>query len=241
MDPLNAAIIIPVLDDCADLRRLLDRIAESPWQAQQLIVVAGREDAELEQLCRQRNCTLHITQANRGAQLDQGAELSRAELLWFLHADAWPPADGLQAIARAVRNGAESGCFRFEFQGRSAWHKRLLARLVALRIALGGIPYGDQGLFVRRDAYWECGGFPHQPLFEEVRLVKRLRQRGTFQVLQHPLEVSTRRWDRDGWWSRTLHNRWLAACYMLGMPVERLARAYRKAPTLESAHEHNDR
>jgi hypothetical protein len=97
---------------------------------------------------------------------------------------------------------------------------------VRLRVRLGGIPYGDQGLFMRRAAYAACGGFPHQPLFEEVELVRQLRRHGRFEVLEEPLRVSTRRWDRDGWWRRSLLNRWLALCYMAGVPAERLARGY---------------
>jgi hypothetical protein len=147
-------------------------------------------------------------------------------VLWFVHADALPSPVGLQAIAAALTEGAESGCFRFTFRGEAAWYKSLLARLVALRVRAGGVPYGDQGLFVRRDVYLACEGFPHQPLFEEVRLVKRLRQRGTFRPLAEPIGVSPRRWERDGWWRRTLRNRWLALRYLLGASAERLARVY---------------
>ncbi len=127
--------------------------------------------------------------------------------------------------------------FRFEFQGDRSWYKDLLAWLTGLRIRLGGIPYGDQSLFVRRDSYLECGGFPHQPLFEEVRLVKRLRKRGTFRLLAQSVAVSTRRWERDGWWTRTWHNRWLALCHRLGVPADRLANSYHRIEGTETGFE----
>ena len=112
------------------------------------------------------------------------------------------------------------------FLGKPAWWKVLLARLINLRIRLGGIPYGDQGIFVRRDVYIESGGFASQPLFEEVALVKTLRSRGHFHALALPIGVAARRWERDGWWYRSLTNRSLAIRYLLGASAERLAEYY---------------
>jgi hypothetical protein len=137
------------------------------------------------------------------------------------------PNDALALIAAAVRDGAESGCFRFAFQGPPAWYKSALARLVALRIRCGGMVYGDQGIFARRDVYAKAGGFAAWPLFEEVRLVRRLRARGTFRVLDCAIGVATRRWERDGWLKRTLENRWLALRFALGGRPETLAARYR--------------
>lgn len=238
---MSVGIVIPVLDDLIPLRDLLERVSGWSEQPDEITVVAGAQSAELERLCRTADCALYVTQANRGAQLDQGARASHASILWFLHADAWPPDDGVLSIEQSIEAGAEGGFFRFEFQGRPAFHKWLIARLVAIRVALGGMPYGDQGLFARRDIYLDCGGFAHQPLFEEVTLIKQLRRRGKFRALESSIRVATRRWDKDGWWKRTLHNRWLALCYMLGMPIEKLSAAYRSAPPLDSAHEHIDR
>jgi hypothetical protein len=41
------------------------------------------------------------------------------------------------------------------------------------------------------------------------------------------LAVATRRWERDGWLGRTLHNRWLALRFALGGRPEALAASYR--------------
>jgi hypothetical protein len=97
-----------------------------------------------------------------------------------------------------------------------------------LRVRFGGMVYGDQAIFVRRDVYFECGGFAPQPLFEEARLVTRLRARGTFRVSPRAIGVATRRWERDGWWRRTFHNRWLALRFMLGGRPDALAASYRR-------------
>jgi rSAM/selenodomain-associated transferase 2 len=220
------AVIVPVLNDSEALGRLLDEIDEWAAKPREVVVVAGAADAELANLCKHRGHRCIEAPPNRGMQLDTGARASDAPVLWFLHADADVPRDAIVRLVAAVDAGAESGCFAFSFQGPRTPTKTLLERFVALRIRCGGIPYGDQALFATGKAYRACGGFAHQPLFEEVRLVRRLRRRGTFQRLPDRVRVSTRRWDRDGWWRRTLHNRWLAICYMLGMSAERLAGAY---------------
>jgi rSAM/selenodomain-associated transferase 2 len=224
MTAARIAVVIPVLGDQVELVRLL-RLVRSQ-QPEAIVVVSGRADAHAAALCREQGCTYLETAANRGAQLDAGARAATAPVLWFLHADAAPPADALRAIEAALQSGAESGCFRFAFQGPATWYKRLLELLVALRVRCGGMVYGDQGVFVRRDVYLECDGFALQPLFEEARLVRRLRARGTFVVLPHALGVAVRRWERDGWWRRTLHNRWLAIRFMLGARPEALAASY---------------
>jgi len=228
------AVVIPVLGDAAELDALLAQLAaQGP---EQVIVVSGRADPAVAAVCARHACGYAETAANRGAQLDAGARRATAPVLWFVHADAEVPRDALAVIVAAVREGAESGCFRFAFQGPPTWYKRLLAELVALRIRCGGMVYGDQGIFARRDVYLELGGFPAWPLFEEVQLVRRLRARGTFRVLPRALAVATRRWERDGWLRRTLHNRWLALRFALGGRPEALAARY--AALLRSNAEH---
>jgi rSAM/selenodomain-associated transferase 2 len=229
----SIAVVIPVLGDAAELDALLVELdAQRP---QQTIVVSGSRDPAVAAVCARHGCERLEAAPNRGAQLAAGARRAEAKVLWFVHADAALPRDALRAIAAAVDAGAESGCFRFAFQGPATWYKRLLAALVALRIRCGGMVYGDQGIFVRRDVYFELGGFAEWPLFEETRLVRRARARGTFRLLPRSLRVATRRWERDGWLKRTLHNRWLALRFALGARPEALAASYR--PLLPSNRE----
>ena len=98
-----------------------------------------------------------------------------------------------------------------------------------------GTPYGDQGLFVRTEAYFAAGGFAAEPLFEEVNLTRNLRKTGRFKPLSATIDVATRRWDRDGWLRRTLRNRMLAIRYMLGASPAKLALLYRKEPGTHTA------
>ncbi len=131
----------------------------------------------------------------------------------------------LPSILAAAAKGAAGGYFRFRFAGESGWQATLLERLIALRNHFG-VPYGDQGLFVTAEAYQGCGQHRPWPLFEEVELVKHLRQRGRFVRLNDGVRVDPRRWQRDGWWRRSLSNRLLALKFTCGVPAERLAQQY---------------
>lgn len=220
-------IVIPVLGDRDDDRDALDGLLGALPDDAERIVVDGADDPRTESLCRRRGARRLASSPCRGQQLHEGALASRAAVLWFLHADAEPPAGAAEAIRAAVEDGAGGGYFGFRFAGARGPAQRLLAALINLR-ARFGVPYGDQALFFRREVYFSAGGFSPQPLFEEPVLVKAARRSGPFRRLPLAVGVSTRRWDRDGWLRRTLHNRLLALGYMLGASPERLAARYRR-------------
>lgn len=222
----DIAIVIPVLNDTVRLRTLLDLVADWNLQPHEIIVVTAEDGTQLNALCQSRGCRLIASEPCRGRQQDQGARAAQAGILWFLHADAMPRASSLGDITRTIAGGAEGGHFRFSFGGIPMFRKAAIERLTNLRVKLGGIPYGDQGIFVRRDIYFACGGFPHQPLFEEVGLVRQLRSRGRYRAVDTPLGVSPRRWERDGWLKRCLDNRRLALAYACGQTAHRLANRY---------------
>ena len=226
MPDSSIAIVVPVLGDSKALSTLTKRIEGWTIQPAEVIVVAANPEPNLRAICQDRGCRYLESVPCRGMQLDKGATEAAASVVWFLHADAEPHADSLTAISAAIDDGADGGYFRFRFVGKPAWWKRVLERLTNWRTQLGGIPYGDQGIFASRAAYLEAGGFAHQPLFEEVALVKNLRAKGHFRALPLPIGVAPRRWERDGWCYRSLANRSLAIRYLLGTPAERLAERY---------------
>jgi len=231
--PSDIAIVVPVFGDRTALYSLVERIRGWPDQPGELIVVSTEPDPALSDYCDDHDCRCVVSVRCRGAQLDTGARSADSEALWFLHADAAPNASSLGKVSQALTGGTEGGHFRFGFSGTPGWRKSILAALVNCRVRLGGIPYGDQGLFVHRRSYLECGGFPHQPLFEEVELVGRLRARGHFRCLDSTIGVSPRRWERDGWWRRSLGNRHLAIRYMLGATAEHLSVSYDQVPVAD--------
>lgn len=222
----SISVIIPCYHDEERLAQLLTQLQRMPHPPAEIIVVDGAKDPFCHNVCTQYGVQWLASEPCRGRQLLQGAVVAQGEVLWFLHADVRLPADPIMAITETLIPGTVGGYFRFRFDGPRAWPALILEPAIAWRCRLG-VPYGDQGIFAKRDAYFTAGGHAPWPLFEEVPLVRGLRRLGYFQPLQKPVWVDSRRWQRDGWWRRTWHNRQLAIRFACGMSPAKLAEQYR--------------
>ncbi len=222
----KVSIIIPCYNDEQKLAQLLAQIQHLPRTPYEVIVIDGAASAACEAICRQYQAHWLPSEPCRGKQLLAGAATAQANVLWFLHADAHLPSDPLTVMQLALEKGALGGYFKFKFDAPRAWPAFILELAVALRCRYG-IPYGDQGLFMTKQAYIEAGGHAPWPLFEEVPLVKNLRKSGHFMALASPLLVDPRRWQHDGWWRRTWENRKLALAFARGHAPQALATRYR--------------
>ena len=220
------SVIIPVRRDAQPLSALLREISALTPKVAEILVVDAQADPDVAALCVSRGIACVSSPPGRGRQLNAGARQARGEVLWFLHADASLDRRSSAAIAQALAAGANSGYFRFRFSAPRNLMRAVLESCIALRCRFGTV-YGDQALFMTRDAWSEAGGFAPEPLFEEVPLVRQLKKQARFVALAIPVGVSPRRWERDGWWRRTLMNRLLSLGYILGVAPVRLNRWYR--------------
>jgi rSAM/selenodomain-associated transferase 2 len=163
----------------------------------------------------------------RGLQLNAGAAAATGRWLWFVHADSRLP-EGWLDVFRALdrrQPAPVGGSFAFRLDS-AAWQARVIERGVAWRVRWLGLPYGDQGLFVRRDAFTAMRGFKPWPLMEDVEFVRRLTRQGRVAHLSQKVTTSARRWEQDGWWRRSSANLLTLSAYFLGIRPERLARRY---------------
>ena len=69
------------------------------------------------------------------------------------------------------------GAFRFETDVHTP-AMRLIAGFTNLRAGLLYLPYGDQGLFLRRADFFRFGGFPKTPIAEDLFLVRTMIRHG---------------------------------------------------------------
>lgn len=222
---LNFSIIIPCFHDEEKLAYLLAQLQKLPHKPWETIVVDAASSAPCAEICTQFQAQRIISEPCRGQQLLTGAAQAKGDVLWFLHADAQLPSDPLTAMTNAIVHGAIGGYFRFCFAAPRAWPAFILEPLIALRCRIG-VPYGDQGIFMARSVYHQIGGHAPWPLFEEIPLVRTARRFGKFLPLTTPIFVDPRRWQRDGWWRRTWHNRRLVLNFMCGVTPQELASRY---------------
>jgi hypothetical protein len=129
-------------------------------------------------------------------------------------------------VAQAIARGAVWGRFDVTIQGQSALLP-VVAALMNIRSRWTGIATGDQALFVQRDVFQHLGGFPDQPLMEDIELSRRLCRLSRPACLRPKVTTSGRRWDTRGAWS-TIFLMWrLRWRYWRGESAERLAEQYR--------------
>jgi len=229
---MRLTIVLPVLDEAEHIETTLAALAA--WRAAgvEVVVVDGGSRDDTVARARPRCDTLIEAPRGRAAQMNAGARVARGDVLLFLHADTRLPADAPALVESALAENRSAqphawGRFDVHIEGRS----RLLpvvAALMNLRSRLTGIATGDQAMFMRRAAFDAVGGFPAQPLMEDIEISRRLRRSvGRPACLRAKVRTSGRRWDRHGPW-RTVLLMWrLRLLYWLGVPAERLARAYR--------------
>lgn len=224
-EPL-VSVVIPAWRDEAALTRTLQLVHTSA-QVEVIVACVFGEERRYE-LLRDRCDGTKWVSAPRGraVQMNAGAAVAGGRWLLFLHADSELPPDWLDVLARAdERKDTVGGAFRLCIDSR-AWQARVIEAGVRLRLALVGLPYGDQALFVRTHIFQAIGGYRDLPLMEDVDFVRRLRTIGRLDISQAPVVTSARRWKRDGWFRRSGRNIILATQFLLGVSAARLAQAY---------------
>lgn len=228
---MQLSIIIPILNEERELPNLLERLA--PFRAcdVEVIVVDGESEDGSRQAALRAGVQMVCSERGRARQMNAGAAAAKGDVLLFLHADTRLPPSAVQAIETAIRRGGGVqrnvwGRFDVRIAGRP-FMLRVIASLMNWRSRIGGIATGDQAMFMTHRAFGSVGGFPDQPLMEDVELSKRLLALSRPVCLTDRVVTSGRRWEAHGVW-KTIWLMWrLRWLYWRGVPAAELAGLYR--------------
>jgi len=218
------SIVMPALNESTGIVAALVALAPLRENGAEVIVVDGGSSDGTDAAA--RPLADHVLEApcGRARQMNAGAAEAHGRTLLFLHADTRLPPHTLALVERALA-GRNWGRFDVVIEGRSAWLP-VIAKLMNLRSRLTGIATGDQAIFVTRTAFEAAGGFPDQPLMEDIELSKRLKRLGPPACLRARVATSGRRWDTHGAW-RTILLMWrLRFDYWRGVPPTHLLTRY---------------
>ncbi|ACL04689.1 glycosyl transferase family 2 [Desulfatibacillum aliphaticivorans] len=221
---MKISVIIPCLNEEKNIRKVLQ--ACRPGAHEIIVVDGGSQDQTVARASGLADLILS-SPPGRGRQQALGARHATGDVLLFLHADTLPPAGFDQEISRMLQDPAVAfGAFSLGTDC-SGPAMDLICFGANLRTRLFDMPYGDQAIFVRKEAYWRAGGFADIPLMEEVDLVKKLLRIGGFKLSRARVRSSARRWRQDGHLRRTLGNYSLMLRYQFGAKPEDLHRHYK--------------
>lgn len=204
------SVVVPVGPDDTLPPQLRRQLAALPRDAQVHVVCAGTTHADviLALLRTQPGPQWFCAAATRGraSQQNAGAAAATRDWLWFLHADAMLAGDTLPALARFIDADADAlGYFNLHFLDDGPALMRLNALGARLRSRWLGLPFGDQGLVLRRATFVRLGGFDTAlTCGEDHDLVWRARRAGVpLRAIGAPLYTSARKYAERGWWTTT--------------------------------------
>ncbi|WP_235297549.1 TIGR04283 family arsenosugar biosynthesis glycosyltransferase [Portibacter marinus] len=136
--------------------------------------------------------------ASRAFQMNYGAQHADHNILYFLHADARPPANFIVKIQEALAEN-QFGIFSYKFNS-SKWMLKMNSFFTRFDgLFAGG---GDQSLFIKKQNFQHLGGFNTKwRIMEDFDFFRRAKKTGLkFTIIKEPLVVSARKYERNSWW-----------------------------------------
>jgi rSAM/selenodomain-associated transferase 2 len=197
------SIIIPVLNEEEMITPFLDHLALLQGSFELLIVDGGSSDAtcaSIQQYSSLFPAPLHLLSvpAGRSGQMNTGAAAAQGEILLFLHVDCRIPADSLQVITQVCTEpGVCGGAFTHSFGEPGLFHA-VIGLLVTTCTKYTRTFFGDFGIFVQRDVFFQAGGFELIPFCEDLEFCRSVRKYGRMKQINRVIRSSPRRFQRIG-------------------------------------------
>jgi len=223
------SIIIPVLNEEETIGVLLSHLVEnsSSKNISDIIVIdGGSSDKTKEIISGFKNVILLNSDKGRAKQMNTGAKNASGTILYFLHADSFPPKNFDTSIISEIKKGHLAGCFKMKFDN-SHWWLQLAGWLTKFnwRVCRGG----DQSQFITKNLFEELGGFNEKfTIYEDNELIDKLYTRKQFVVIQEWLTTSARRYTNNGIWKLQYHFITIYMKKWFGASADELHRYYLK-------------
>lgn len=223
---MKISIIIPVYNEAngiLDLLQYLKKYADD--SVADILVVDGQSVDDTVQKVREAGFECLLSpQKGRAAQMNLGARNSTGDILYFVHADTTPPETYAVDIIKAVRDGAESGCYRFRFASE-AWPLKVNSWFTRFDFLF--CRGGDQTLFIKKDVFESLNGFKDYQIMEDFELISRLRKRNTFRIFHSEVTVSHRKYVHNGYLKVNFINLVTFLMFYFGASQKTMIHAYK--------------
>ncbi|MDD7888208.1 TIGR04283 family arsenosugar biosynthesis glycosyltransferase [Flavivirga sp. 57AJ16] len=246
----NISIVIPMLNEADHIGNLLAHLLDNASReniSEIIIVDGGSTDGSkeivlnymqafrprskhakksLSTLFEEAKITCIDAPKGRAKQMNLGAKHATGNILYFLHADSFPPKNFDTLIINEVKKGNEAGCFRMKFNS-SHWWLRLAGQLT--RLPWKACRGGDQSQFITTTLFNNMGGYNEDfTIYEDNELIARLYERKQFVVIQKWLITSARCYYTNGIWKLQYYYFRIYLKKWMGADANELNRYYKK-------------
>ena len=238
--PLNPAppavsVIVPILNEAGLLRDFLLRVRSLDAGLEIIVVDGGSSDGSIS-IAQSLADQVVVGRTGRASHMNVGAAIARGEAFWFLHADSSPPSNAVEKIRATLSRGERAGgCFSLRYP-RSEWIYRVSDSLGNVGVRIFGLALGDHGLFCGRAAFFAVGGYPIVPILEDAELYRRLRRVGDMRLLPDEIVSDPRAFEKCGRYRTTAWYFLILALYVLGVPILKLNKIYRRFHRMDATH-----
>jgi rSAM/selenodomain-associated transferase 2/rSAM/selenodomain-associated transferase 1 len=190
----------------------------------EVIVADGGSTDATRQRAEEAGALVIESPLGRARQFNAAAARATGDVLLLLHADSRVPATALDEIRDALADpDVVMGGFEFSTGDPSRTRDRFMSWVGRSRHRIFGLPYGDQGQFVRRIDFEDLGGMPEMPTMEDYEFALRCRALGKLVVAPSALWTSARAWDEHGVLKVAAVNSAVIVGYHLGASPQTLA------------------
>lgn len=221
------SVIIPTLNEAAHLPLLLDYLQHVPHQKliTEIIVSDGNSTDGTAGIATGFHVhSLCVEKAGRSHQMNEAAKIAQGKILYFLHADSFPPKDFAQAIVTQVENGYPAGCFRLKFD-YPHWFLRFNAWFTRFNITW--FRFGDQSLFITRALFFSIGQFRKDHcILEDQEIIQRINSTSRFVVIPKYIITSARKYRQVGVYKLQGIYLYLYTLYRVGVHQSVLLKKY---------------
>ncbi len=189
------SIVVPTLNVGPDLPRFIFGLRATALPDTEIILAdGGSTDSSLASI---RETVIHST-PGRGQQIAAAIAAATGDWILIAHADTHPAEGWHDRLQLAIRQHPQAAMLVLGQRFLPPSPPTLfIEALNELRVVFGGVAFGDQTMVIRRRALEGCGGFPAQPLMEDVEVSLRLQACGEVIYLGQEWQVSAKKW-HDG-------------------------------------------
>lgn len=225
---MKISIIIPVYKEENNINKTIENIYKTQNNIDFEIIVSDSEQNQSTlNAITNKNIIKVVSNKGRAKQMNTGSFYANGDILLFLHADTILSVDSLVKIEKVINSGFLAGAFDLKIDSNK-FIFRIIERVSSIRSRLTKIPYGDQGIFIKKDIFDRLGKFKEIPLMEEVELMITLKKKNhRIFIINSPIITSARRWKKEGIIYCTLRNWLLITLYLLGVSPNQLVKFYK--------------